>query len=184
MHSSSNVNDGYLGSGRRIKAEVQKYGRQNFKREILEILPTRELLKLRESQIVTDELLRDPLCLNLKNGGEGGGKFWSEEHKQKCARAGADAWKKKMQEDSTFRQKYIDRCLKNNETLHLHPNARFAGKQHSAETKQKMRVSKNVGAANSQFGTCWINNGALVRKIQKDKLDEYLKQGYSRGRKT
>lgn len=72
MHSTMNIDDGYLGSGRRIKAEVKKYGKENFVKEILEYLPTREALCERETEIVCETLLMDPLCLNLKLGGEGG----------------------------------------------------------------------------------------------------------------
>ncbi len=88
MHSTDNLEDGYLGSGKRIKAEVKKYGKENFKREILEVVSSRNLLQELESQIVNIALLADPLCLNLKNGGEGGGKLWNEEHKEKWVAAG------------------------------------------------------------------------------------------------
>src|SRR5271168_1372693 len=78
MHSTKNPEDGYLGSGKRLKYEIQKYGRENFKKEILEELPTRTSLENREAEIVNEKLLADPLCLNLKNGGEGG---WEEVNK-------------------------------------------------------------------------------------------------------
>lgn len=72
MHSTKNVDDGYLGSGKRIRAEVKKYGKENFEKVILEELPTRKALADREREIVNEVLRQDPLCLNLKNGGEGG----------------------------------------------------------------------------------------------------------------
>ena len=34
-HSTKNLNDSYLGSGVVLKQEIQKYGKENFKREIL-----------------------------------------------------------------------------------------------------------------------------------------------------
>src|ERR1039458_6599499 len=88
MHSTKNLDDGYLGSGKRIKRELRKYGRENFKKEILEVLPSRRALEEREAQIVNRELLTNPLCLNLKNGGEGGGGLFNEEHAKKFAEAG------------------------------------------------------------------------------------------------
>ena len=39
------------------------------------------------------------------------------------------------------------------------------------------------GKKNSQFGTCWINDGIKAIKIKKELLDEYLTKGYSSGRK-
>jgi len=40
------------------------------------------------------------------------------------------------------------------------------------------------GSKNSQFGTCWINNGQRILKIKKEQLDYYLALGYNKGRKT
>ena len=71
MHSTNDLNDGYLGSGQRLWKSINKYGKQNHKCEILEFLPSRKDLILRESQIVTPELKKDPLCMNIANGGVG-----------------------------------------------------------------------------------------------------------------
>lgn len=35
VHSTNNLEDGYLGSGRKFKAALKKYGKDNFKRTIL-----------------------------------------------------------------------------------------------------------------------------------------------------
>jgi hypothetical protein len=88
MHSTKNVEDGYLGSGKRLMAEVKKYGIDSFERQILFKESSREALKKREAAIVNEELLKDPLCLNLRNGGEGGGGFSSEGHREKWIAAG------------------------------------------------------------------------------------------------
>ena len=72
MHSTSNIKDGYLGSGKRLKRSLKKYGENNFKFEILEFLPTRESLINREIELVNGNLLKDALCINLKLGGSGG----------------------------------------------------------------------------------------------------------------
>ncbi len=39
------------------------------------------------------------------------------------------------------------------------------------------------GEKNSQFGTCWINNGEVAKKIKKEQLDEMLALGWNKGRK-
>lgn len=77
MHSTDNLEDGYMGSGRRIKWLVKRYGLEHFKFEILEYLPNRKSLIEREKEIVGKELLKDIKCLNLKEGGEGGFSSWS-----------------------------------------------------------------------------------------------------------
>ena len=72
MHSTDNLDDGYIGSGKRLGYSIRKYGLENHKFEILEFLPSREELKKREAEVVNEELLTNPLCMNLKFGGEGG----------------------------------------------------------------------------------------------------------------
>ena len=72
MHSTNNLDDGYMGSGKRIKWLIDRYGKENFKFEILEHLANRLALAKREKEIVNKKLLNDGLCLNHKVGGEGG----------------------------------------------------------------------------------------------------------------
>lgn len=71
-HSTDNLDDAYLGSGTRISRSIAKYGVLAHTKIILEMLPSRAELNIREREIVNDELLRDPLCMNLKVGGDGG----------------------------------------------------------------------------------------------------------------
>jgi hypothetical protein len=52
VHSTSNINDGYLGSGDRITRAIRKYGKENFTREILHIFNSREEALLKEKQLV------------------------------------------------------------------------------------------------------------------------------------
>lgn len=78
MHNAFKINDGYLGSGKVLRLSIAKYGKKNHVREILEMLPNRESLKIREKEIVNEDLLKDPLCMNLCGGGEGPSCFSDE----------------------------------------------------------------------------------------------------------
>ena len=80
MHSAYNLEDGYMGSGKRLRYSIRKHGIENHTKEILEFLPTREDLVLREIEIVTKELISEDLCMNLREGGTGG--FSSETAKK------------------------------------------------------------------------------------------------------
>ena len=146
----------------------------------MEILPTRRDLERREAEIVNEELLANPLCLNLKNGGEGGGKFWNKEHHFKASSNGGKRGGKisgrlnGLKVGKFITQKAIERG--NLFTLGM------SGKKHSTETKQQMSISGS-GEKNSQFGTCWVTKDSKPIKIKKEQLDEYLANGYSRGRK-
>lgn len=185
MHSTKNPDDGYLGSGKRLKAEVKKHGRENFKREILEILPTRNALEEREAQIVTKELRTDPLCLNLKNGGEGGGKIWSEDHRRKLTASTKKMLKERsFEEKSAIALKIAAKRKLNGTVYHLKTNHR-AGIPLSEEAKKSISlgmIGKQSNEKNSQFGTCWVTDKIKPIKIKKEQLQEYLSLGYSKGR--
>jgi hypothetical protein len=66
-----------------------------------------------------------------------------------------------------------------------YPNGTWKNKKHSEETKIKIgEISKirQLGTNNSQYGTCWITNGEINKKIKKECLDIWIEKGYYRGR--
>ena len=71
LHSTDNLNDGYLGSGKRLCRSVNKYGRDAHVRQILFEFASREEASNCEKQIITKEMLEDPNCLNCGPGGLG-----------------------------------------------------------------------------------------------------------------
>lgn len=90
MHSSKDPNDSYLGSGKILARSIAKHGIENHKKEILHFAEDRKSLSILEEQIVNEEMLKDPLCMNLKVGGIGGAMFGhivSEETKRKLSEA-------------------------------------------------------------------------------------------------
>jgi len=71
VHSTDNLNDGYMGSGIALKEEYKIYGLSYFKKEILHYCKTRaEALKI-ESDLVNPSTISDINCLNLTSGGGG-----------------------------------------------------------------------------------------------------------------
>lgn len=82
------LTDGYFGSGTIVKDYFKKYGKTRnvtFIKEIVEYNNTEEENAKREKIIIGDLYITDPLCLNLKEGGEGG--QYSEEARAKISKA-------------------------------------------------------------------------------------------------
>ena len=181
MHSTENVDDGYLGSGRRIKAEIKKYGKENFVKEILEYLPTREALCEREADLVCEELMQNPLCLNLKNGGEGGWDHITKDQIHAWLRSGASAGGKATA--AKYGSFLTDADRRRGREANRVNRFKFTtkGLKFSNKTKLKMAES-SLGEKNSQFGTCWVTDGIKPIKIKKEQLDEHLAKGFIRGR--
>lgn len=190
MHSTSNENDGYMGSGLRLRRSIRKYGVDNHTKEILEYCDSREKLVLREIEIVTSEFIQDEMCMNLKEGGCGG--FYSLEASKKGGQNGINKMLKMMWVDNP--EKYseivsnrLKKQWKDIEFLNKMSNRpNWEGKTHSEETKQLMseqRKGTGVGETNSQFGTCWVTKDGVNKKVKKEHLDSFIKAGWIKGRK-
>ena len=71
-HSTENIDDGYLGSGKLLKKAIKKYGVENFKREILHEFDSLESMYEAENSLVDKVWIEREDNYNLKVGGEGG----------------------------------------------------------------------------------------------------------------
>lgn len=177
FHITDDPNDDYLGSGKILKQAISKYGESFFSKEVLHIFETPEEMFAKEAELVNEETLNDPLCYNLKLGGQGGwdhikingflGKTHSVEYRKKLSK------RNRLLFDSEYYQK-IGRMAKNRN--------HFAGKHHSDETKRRIGEAnkKLIGDRNGSFGTMWITNGIDNRKIKKDFP---IPEGWYKGRK-
>ncbi len=72
MHSTDDLDDGYLGSGKYLGYSLRKYGPDQHVREVLEHLPDRSSLKARERELITEAVITDSSSMNLALGGDGG----------------------------------------------------------------------------------------------------------------
>lgn len=70
-HQTKDLNDGYMGSGKLIKAAIKKYGVDSFHKEILHVVQTEKEMDLLEKILVVPD---QEINYNLCEGGKGG---WS-----------------------------------------------------------------------------------------------------------
>ena len=90
MHSTNNLNDEYFGSGVGLMRAIKKYGKHNFKREILYVFDNYEDMVAKEIELVNENVVNDSMSYNMKLGGEGGsakGRFFTKKHKQNLSKA-------------------------------------------------------------------------------------------------
>jgi len=191
MHSTDVVEDGYLGSGKRLRRSVNKHGAECHSREILEFCNSRKELIDKEKEVVTLEEIAKNDCMNLMPGGRGG--FISDEHQRHRSICAAKAAKKKADENPKFKKKWEEARLKGLKKAYKEgriPNIQdhydWSGKEHTPETIKKLRIvkkGKGIGKSNSQFNTCWINNGVDSKKVNKQTIEDFFSQGWVKGRK-
>lgn len=192
MHSTDDLDDGYFGSGKIITASIKKHGKEKHTKEIIETLPSREALKLRERELVNEELLNNKLCMNLKLGGEGGFttkmtlKGWeASDRRSRQSESMKANWGKNPQRREEYAA-FNAAKLKLQHAAGRMSYGNWLGLSHTEESKAKIGAANAIsqaGEKNSQYGTCWVTNGTSTIKIKKVDLQEYLDKGYIRGRK-
>lgn len=72
VHSCKKLDDCYLGSGKILKKAIAKYGKENFKREILYICETMQEAYEIEEILVCKDFINRTDVYNCKVGGKGG----------------------------------------------------------------------------------------------------------------
>ena len=187
MHSTDNLNDNYFGSGKRLKYSVNKYGIENHKVEILEFVLDRKSLAKREKEIINLNEIAKEECMNLMVGGSGG--FISVEQQRNRAICAGKAFAKKLKENPEFREahrKLVSGNMKKNHELGKIKHDTFTDKKHTDKTKKLISISNTnhgLGSDNSQYGTCWIRKNNINKKIKLSEIDNYIQDGWIKGRK-
>lgn len=71
-HSTDNIYDNYMGSGKYIKRAIKKFGIGYFTKEILKIFNNKEDMYKYESEIVNENFVKSSYTYNIAIGGSGG----------------------------------------------------------------------------------------------------------------
>lgn len=157
MHKTDNLEDGYLGSGTHFKRALEKYGRENFEREILEYCNSDEEMHLAEARYITEDVVNDKNSYNLKLGGDGGWDYVNNHHLGENTMESAHvrfvellkneefykSWHDnvvKAKNTESYKQK-VSKSLKETWKNYGHP---WTGRHHKESTKKK------IGEANSK----------------------------------
>jgi hypothetical protein len=173
MHSTDNLEDGYMGGGKRIKNSVRRYGKNCHIKEIIEFLENREILAKREKDIINEELIKDPLCLNLCTGGHYNDRGWTDEDRLKASNR-----LKELNKDPEWTKKHSEKIINGlKESPKKGGLKAFLNKNHSEASKKKMSKSskgKGLGNNNSQFGKIWIYNDNIKENKKINPADYFL----------
>ena len=195
-HQTTDINDGYMGSGKMLQSAQSKYGLENFVKEILHIFDTEEEMNAKEAELVTEEFCLREDTYNICIGGQGGFSYInsitrvdpSSEMEQKRVskmrqtliergiRPPVYDWTEERRLRNGAKQRELIRSgNKRNYFVESNP-------MNNPELRAKhLEAVKNnsKGERNSQYGTMWITNGSQNKKI---KSLELIPNGWYKGR--
>ena len=166
--STSDVDDDYLGSGKVLKRAIVKYGKNNFKKDVLFVFDNKEDMFSKEREIVNESFVSRKDTYNCKLGGSGGslkGRKVSEETKKRFSAIRKGVIPSQETIEKRRRSTIGNPKLKSN-----------SGKRLSEETKRKIGEAskgRNVGSKHSEetkekLKAAWKRRKAQEVSIAKD----------------
>ena len=183
VHKTNCINDGYMGSGTLLMRAIDKHGIDNFVKEVLFEASSAEEMFDKERELV--EIGKH--TYNIKNGGEGGFDYinnvvFANGKGEEIRRKISLALKGKLtKEKSPWYGKHLYEETKRKISQKNKGNKSFTGRKHTEETKLKMSLSSR-GKHTGSNGTCWITRDNINKRIKIDVLNDYLSQGWRKGR--
>lgn len=161
VHSTKNLDDGYMGSGVALHKAYEKYGEENFEKTIVKFFDTIEEAYEYEAEIVDEKLVRDKNCYNLCRGG----KYFNNLNMVTV----------KDKDGNTYLIFKDDERYLNGEFVPT-----WKGKHHREEIKEQIR--EKMTPPNSTNDRVWVNKNGAVKYIRKEIMNDYLNQGWQLGR--
>lgn len=190
MHSTKDIGKPYYGSGTLIKRSLSKYGRKNHVVEILQMYNSRDELIQAEKQLVTTNLIDDPMCMNLMEGGQGG---FDEDRRDKSLDA-----RRKLLQDPAYREAISITNAQNGAKVTNQGRLNCAQalrekyandpefKQKQAESAlERCLLSHQKRKEKEDAGWVWVKrpeNGRKRKLISPEMVSHYLTNGWIIGR--
>lgn len=186
VHKTSNLEDDYMGSSKILTRAINKYGIDNFTKEILEYFDNEEQMYKREKEIVNPELIKSKKSYNVNIGGHGfyyinnNGFNFKDTNPELCRK---NCLKMGLKGNVAYLEKY-----KNNPIFAKKMRSYLKKGSDKALTKEirekiKETFKRNMhaqGEKNSQYGTYWAYN--LETNENKKFKNEILPKGWVKGR--
>lgn len=197
VHKAKSMDDGYMGSGKVIKSAIEKYGLENFRKDILETFENAEAMYAREKEVVNDDFLRRKDIYNLRRGGDGGFDYINKNEElrieknrkarrianEQIERIYGDDWRSVIAKlgavaantpevNAKRQQTRKERGIKS-DASYMHTDVARAKHRESLK-----RIEHQQGEKNSQYGMVWVSNimDKTSYKVKKELLFDELKK--------
>ena len=171
IHCTNNLDDGYMGSGKILHKAYEKYGIENFTKEIIQHCSSLKEVSDLEKEIVNETLINDSQCYNIIKGG-----YYLDEETLK--QIGEFNSKNQLGEKNS----QFGKCW-----IHKDDICKFIPKEQlniyleiGWKEGRIIKDSSKIKKANSN--RCWVHKGEIIHFIQKEDLNIYLQNGFTLGK--
>jgi hypothetical protein len=191
-HQTLDLNDDYMGSGKLLKRAQEKYGIENFEKQILYVFKTEQEMNAKEAELVTEEFCLREDTYNICAGGNGGFSYINREGKNLYGKNGQHGYGKEnlisggdLKERLIVEGRFDDWRENISNSLRIRYDNlghHWTGMKHKEESKKKIGEKNSIsqlGSRNSQYGSFWITNGYENKKI---KSIDLIPEKWYRGR--
>ena len=168
-HSTDNLNDSYMGSGKIIKNAIAKYGKNAFKKDIIAFTDNEDSLNFLERFYIKKYKSQDSsIGYNLTDGGEGTTGFHPSEtsrRKMSIAAKGKHlSYETKCKISEANKGKHCTEETRAKMSAKAKGNKYMLGRHHSDEARKKMSKTRKGKPA-------W-NKGVTITDEQKKKISD------------
>ena len=187
QHQTYNLDDGYMGSSIILNNAIEKYGIENFKKEIIRECENFDEMNRAEAEIVDKDFVDRSDTYNVSVGGTFG---WencnkalrnNEEKEQLRRKHSAEQVREYIRMHPEFGNR-ISNGLKRYYSKH---ESVWVGRHHKESTKEKIGKANSVhqqGKGNSHYGTHWWKDPNDKTKTLCIKEGDPVPEGWIRGR--
>lgn len=178
------VDNNYYGSGKQITAAILKYGKENFKKEVLYFCSSMVEMSDKEAEIVTEDFVKRKDTYNMHKGGPGGWDHYNgtEKHKTNSRKGGE---KRAQDPNNPFYSKdFQEKYTWTRESERMKRLGKKANSPEAIEKKKETfkKIKHSQGENNSQFGRIWISN-ILTKEVKRYNINDTIPEGWVRGKK-
>ena len=198
QHISKEYDKNYIGSGVLLWKAINKYGKENFKNELIcECIDQKDSDEKEKFYIKKYKVLLGTNCYNIMNGGKYGAtpEYWTEVSRQKFSKKISDIrhskkFKKYFEDTRKERSKKQSIAMKGHKpSKESRQKASISnrGQKRSNETKQKMKDvwhdthSSDYKQHATNLGRKAIYKDNIIKFVNINNIEEYLNKGYKLG---